>query len=108
MALGKSGHFSRRTLLALLPAALAWPGGVGRGDTDSKLDLQETLEKGLKARRRQEFQFIGRVVNLVESGELPEKMVQSTFLWARRKREHPMQYFERALRVQAAKIGVRI
>ena len=71
-------------------------------------DLKERLEKGLKARRPAEFKFIARVVELVEQKTLPLGMVDGTFLWARRKAKHPFQYFERGLRIRAAKIGVKL
>jgi len=39
---------------------------------------------------------------------LPERTVLSTFQWARKKRKHPFQYFERALQIQAKKLGLTI
>ena len=71
-------------------------------------DLKDRLEKGLKARRPEEFKFIDRVVALVEKDKLPLSMVDGTFHWARRKAKHRFQYFEAGLRKQAKKIGVKI
>jgi len=71
-------------------------------------DLKDRLEKGLKARRPVEFNFIARVVELVEQDTLPLSLVDGTFHWARRQREHPFQYFERGLRLRAKKIGVTL
>ena len=72
-------------------------------------DLKDRLEKGLRARLPADFQFIERVVDLVNQGQLPEKLVMGTFDYARRKsRRRPFPYFERALRLRAAKIGVTI
>jgi hypothetical protein len=74
------------------------PGGI---------TLKQALEKGLKARRPSEFAFIRLVVKKVEDGVLPRKIVERTFLWARQnKQPYPMPYFERALQIQARKIGV--
>jgi hypothetical protein len=74
------------------------PGGI---------TLKQALEKGLKARRPSEFAFIRLVVKKVEQGALPRKMVERTFLWARNnKQPYPMPYFERALQIQAKKLGV--
>ena len=74
------------------------PGGI---------TLKQALEKGLKARRPSEFTFINLVVKKVEQGKLPVKMVERTFLWARNKQQHaPMPYFEKAMQIQAKKIGV--
>jgi len=77
-------------------------------DTPSTPSLKDTLDAGLKARLPEEFTFVERVVKMVDHGELPLEMVQSTFLWARKKRVHQMQYFEHALRLRADEIGVRL
>jgi len=69
-------------------------------------DLEDQLEKGLRARRPREFAFIARVVAFVEQDKLPLKLVKETFDWAREKKPYPFQYFERAMRLRAAKIGV--
>jgi hypothetical protein len=74
------------------------PGGI---------TLRQALEKGLKARRKSEFAFIALVVKKVEAGELPTKLVERTFLWARDQHQpYPMPYFERALQLQARKLRV--
>jgi len=75
------------------------------------LDLKQQLEKGLKARRPSEFAFINLVVAMVENDSLPMDLVKSTFLWARKKglsTRYPFPYFERALRIRAAKQGITI
>lgn len=73
-----------------------------------RAELKDELEAGLKARRPEEFQFIARVVKLVEEGRLPLKLVRSTFVWARRKKPYPFPFFERAMIARAAQIGVQI
>ncbi len=70
------------------------------------IDLKDALEKGLKARRPEEFKFIARVVTLVEFGILPKRLVQSTFFWARAKPRVQAFYFERALKVRARRLGI--
>ncbi len=69
-------------------------------------NLKKTLGEVLRARRPEEFAFIDKVGDLVEDGTLPRSLVESTFLWARKKPRHPFQYFEQGLRVRAKKIGV--
>jgi hypothetical protein len=110
---------TRRWFLSLL-ACLSWfAGGTGRPSASAqdglnpgpveKPDLQDTLEKGLKARRPQEFAFVRRVVALVEAGDLPQTLVQSTFLWARKRSRRPFQSFEFALRQRAREeLGLNI
>ena len=76
------------------------PGGI---------TLKEALEKGLKARRKSEFAYIKLVIKKVEEGKLPAKLVERTFLWARDNHQpYPMPYFEKALQIQAKKIGVSL
>jgi hypothetical protein len=81
-------------------AAAAESGGIE--------NLKKTLAEVLRARRPEEFAFLNRVVELVEDGDLPRSMVESTFNWARKKPRHPFQYFEQALRIRAKRIGVEI
>ena len=108
--------FQRRALLvfalsaALLPQAKSC--GTALGQTpNNPPTLRDTLAKGLKARRPREFQFIDRVVAMVQNKQLPLDLVQSTFQWARKKtrfKRYPFQYFERGLIQRAAKIGIII
>jgi len=84
----------------------AW--GQGGSIAPGGPDLQTTLEKGLKARRPVEFQFIAQVVELVDNGTLPSSVVITTFLWARRHRPFPFPYFEFGLRNQATQLGIAL
>jgi hypothetical protein len=72
------------------------------------VDLQEMLETGLQARRPEEFAFLSRIVRMVEQGQLPEPLVRSTFAWARHKRPYPLPFFERAIKLRAARIGIAV
>src|SRR5262245_60770061 len=99
-----SGGLARRSFLAACITTVAALPPAALGD-NPQVNLKTMLEKGLKARRPVEFRFVARVVELVENGTLPKKMVQKTFLWARKQPEHPFQYFQRALQIQASEIG---
>jgi hypothetical protein len=98
----------------LLATGLFAAGASSSGSSASKkvaaektADLQDRLEKGLKARRPVEFEFIEKVVAHVESGELPVELVDRTFFWARKREpQRPFQHFERALKILARRIGV--
>ena len=68
--------------------------------------LKEQLKFGLQARTPAEQKFIDKVVQMVDDGELSRKLVDSTFLWARRKQPYPMPYFQKALTVRAKQEGV--
>jgi len=94
-------------LLGITPvtaAHAAEPAKVG-----TVLGLEDRLKTGLRARRPEENAFIEGVARLVRSGELPAKLVDSTYLWAlQRQQKYPYPLFERALRIQASRIGVEL
>jgi hypothetical protein len=76
-------------------------------DDDGPVSLEDRLKVGLKARRPEENEFLERVAALVQSGKLPRKLVDSTYLWAiRRRQDSPFPAFERALQLQADRLGV--
>ena len=102
-------RLARLLLLVVLAAAIAAPAGPGVADAPiapGGPDLQTTLEKGLKARRPVEFDFIASVVEMVDNGTLPASIVQTSFLWARKKRPYPFPYFRQSLRIQAQQMGI--
>jgi hypothetical protein len=71
------------------------------------ISLEDQLKTGLRARRPEETEFVEEVVRLVNTGKLPRKLVDSTFIWAvRRRTNYPFPAFERALRLQADQLGV--
>lgn len=84
---------------------IAVQGDVGE---DGVASLKDQLQDGLQARLPREFAFVDHVVKLVNEGKLPRSLVDSTFLWARPKKPYPFPYFERALRIRAARIGVAL
>lgn len=69
-------------------------------------DLQNILEKQLRAKTPGEFAFIRKVVKLVKKEKLPLKLVVGTFHWAREKPEHQAQYFIFGLKERAKKKGI--
>lgn len=96
--------------VALLLGSAATPRATADEPTLSRAnaDLKSVLEKGLKARRPEEFAFVRRVVERVEDGSVPVSLVKSTFLWARQRQPYPVVYFERAMRVRAKKLGITL
>jgi hypothetical protein len=92
-------------VLALATGSVSRAADTGTSTTPK---LKDTLEKGLKARLPSEFAFIDTVISKVDDGTLPRSMVESTFLWARRRQIHAFEYFEQGLRVRAAQIGVTL
>jgi len=50
--------------------------------------------------------YLVYVATLLDHGQLPRHLVESTFLWAREKPRHKFQYFKRALIVRADADGI--
>lgn len=74
---------------------------------ETKLNAEQ-MKAVLGTATPEENGFINRVVTMVEQGQLPASLVESTLLWARRKPDHRFQYFKRGLILRAAKEGIRI
>jgi hypothetical protein len=66
----------------------------------------EQIKAILRTNTEQEDGFIERAVAMVNNGTLPAELFQSTFLWARKKQKHKFQYFQQALTLRAADIGI--
>ena len=97
------------TLLAWLSCGLVSSTASAEPIAPGGPDFKTALEKGLRARRPEEFEFIARVVARVDNGTLPRSLVDSTFLWARKRpRDRAYQYFQHGLQARAKKLGVSI
>jgi hypothetical protein len=78
-------------------------------DGKTAVSLESRLTTGLKARRPEDVEFVERVAGMVERGKLPAKVVDSTYLWAiRRRQSYPFPAFQRALTLQADRLGITI
>jgi hypothetical protein len=60
----------------------------------------------LRTATPEEDGFIDRVVEMVDDGELPIGVVQSTLIWAKGQPRHKFQHFRRGLITRAARFGV--
>ncbi len=102
----------RRSMLILLLAGFLTPVFYDPAVAGNVAGLRDTLTKGLRARRPQEFAFIDRVVAAVRNDKLKRGLVLGIFQWARKKarlkRKQPFPFFERAMRAEAAKRGVKL
>ncbi|NBV46772.1 MAG: hypothetical protein EBR86_14320 [Planctomycetia bacterium] len=95
--------------LLVCPMGLSVGWSAAPEPSAGRTSLEDRLTTGLQVRRPADAAYIGRVVELVEEGKLPAKLVDSTFLWAvRRRQRHPLPAFREALRLQADRIGVEI
>jgi len=102
---------SSAMFLSMALALAALPGSHARADEPvggaQVISLEDQLNTGLKTRRPEETAFVEGVARLVNEGKLPRKLVDSTFTWAvRRRQTYPFPAFERALRLQADRLGV--
>ncbi len=100
-------------LTALVVASLAAPAHsqtVGNREPT----LSERLTRGLQARRPAEFEYIDAVVDTVNRGDLPEKLVNRMFFWARGRApkgdesQRPIIYFQAGLTRVAEKLHIDI
>jgi hypothetical protein len=106
-----------RGALVLLAAAGVWA-TVSTPPAESRqvANLRERLKFGLLAKIPSELEFIDRVVFLVDTGKLPERLVNQTFFWARDRASapragrprRPIIYFQPAMTDVAERIGVDI
>lgn len=103
----------RVVVAALLSACLAGP-SFGQTVANRKPTLEERLTSGLLARRPSEIAYITAVVDTVNRGDLPTKLVDRVFLWARSKApkntvgRRPITYFQAGLNRIAAKMRIDI
>ncbi|TWT38061.1 hypothetical protein KOR34_30290 [Posidoniimonas corsicana] len=113
-----TSHPIRRCIPLLIVAlALSLAAGVQAARQGGKEPTyRERLVLGLQARRPSEVDFVDAVVDTVERGKLPRRLVDRTFFWARersperngRKLHRPIIYFQPALTKQAEKLGIKI
>ena len=92
-----------------------WPTDVSAQTIDNReTTLEQRLITGLQVRRPSEFAFIDAVIDTVNRGELPERLVDRFLFWARNKAPkgrgtyRPIIYFQPALSIQAAKLRITI
>ena len=78
------------------------------------VSLRDRLIVGLRARLKSEVAFVDAVVFEVQAGHLPQRIVDETFFWARRKTasplggrpRRPILYFQPAMSARAKRLGV--
>ncbi|MFM7035854.1 MAG: hypothetical protein ACKOYJ_11850 [Planctomycetia bacterium] len=103
----------RHMVVALIPLLLLPSATHARADdlvpATRAASLEDRLKAGLRTRLPAEDDFVERVVMLVRTGKIPAKLVDSTYIWAiDRQKEYPFPAFEKALRAQAERLGIRL
>jgi len=107
---------SRPLAAALFCLALPTAHAVATDERDAVTDeakaevtLEDRLSTGLKVRRPEDVAFVDHVAEMVRAGRLPAKVVDSTYLWAiRRRQAHPFPAFQKAIRLQADRLGIDV
>ncbi|WP_197526120.1 hypothetical protein [Botrimarina colliarenosi] len=88
----------------------------GGGQTNDKREpkLRERLVLGLQVRRPAEYEYVDAVIDTVNRGELPQKIVDRMFFWARGRApkgdqgRRPIIYFQAGLNRVASKLRIDI
>jgi hypothetical protein len=91
--------------VALAPATVQRP-----------ISLRDRLVVGLQARLKTEVAFVELVAMRVRTGDLPQRIVDETFFWARARggtlrngrTRRPIIYFKPAMTARAKKLGVAL
>jgi hypothetical protein len=74
-------------------------------------DYEAKIQAIVKTRLNEEKAFVSSVMEKVRAGEIPEKMVETSYKWVLNKHpdsNYPFVYFERVLRIQGDKAGIEI
>lgn len=103
-------------LFALIVASVWVAFPASSAESQQRATLRERLVFGLLAKIPSEIAFIDLVVLKVETGKLPERMVNQTFFWARERASpsengsprRPIIYFQPAMKARAKRIGVEL
>ena len=81
---------------------------VAHGQAEASPLDANAMKAALRTAAPEEDGFIDRVLMLVDRGTLPLDMVESTFLWARKKPQRKFQYFKWALTHRAQQQGIKL
>jgi hypothetical protein len=80
------------------------------------ISLRDRLVVGLQARLKPEVAFVELVTARVRAGQLPQRLVDETFFWARQRAKEgrsgrmrrPIIFFQPAMTARAKRIGVAL
>ena len=90
---------------------------VSPGRAQQPVSLRDRLVVGLQARLKSEVEFVEVVALRVRTGDLPQRLVDETFFWARQRgastsrggRAHrPIVFFQPAMRARANRLHVEL
>jgi hypothetical protein len=94
--------------IVLFAATIAQAATVAQpAKVNNPLDAK-TMKVALHVSEQEDDGFIELVLARVDAGTLPLDMVQSTFLWAKKKPRHKFQYFKFGLKQRAEDAGIKL
>lgn len=99
---------ARGSFLILLIVCAGWLAVLGLRDAVAGTWDAATIKAALHTNTTEEEGFVDKVLLEVQEGRLSASLVQSTFLWARRKPHYQFQYFKRGLILRAAQQGIAL
>lgn len=75
----------------------------------AEVSLKDRLVTGLRAVRPEDVDFCERVATATQTGQLPLKLVDGTYLWAiGRGGDYPLPSFAKALDIQCRRLGLAL
>lgn len=92
------------------------PLDIQQATPDKPITLRDRLVVGLQARINFEVAFCDNLAEKVQTGQLPEQLVDETFFWARQRTQsprnghhyRPITYFIPAMRARADKLHISL
>jgi hypothetical protein len=86
------------------------------GKAERVVTLRDRLVVGLQARLKPEVSFVEKVALRVRTGQLPERLVNETFFWARQRAtsrrggsvRRPIHFFQPAMTARAKRLNVAL
>ena len=109
------GHGLRQFATVLFSVVAASSHAVGQAPHNQQppsaphqqVSLKDRLVTGLRATQQDDIAYCERVAEATRTGNLPAKLVDSTYFWAiNRQAEYPLPGFAKALAIQCKRLGI--
>ena len=99
---------------AAVAAEVVEPVVIVPAGSSRPVTLRDRLVTGLRARLKSEIDFIDRLVHAVNLGQVPQRLVDQSYFWARIRANdqrhgrprRPIIYFQPAMTARAQRLGV--
>jgi hypothetical protein len=89
---------------------------IAPATSNRPITLRDRLVSGLRARLKSEIAFVDAVARAVRLGQIPQRLVDETFFWARHRAadprfgrpRRPIIYFQPAMTMRAKRLGLEL